>query len=267
MTDDFTYGYATDDDASVALETERLALLAATHDRGSAKLISRLGITAGWHCLEVGAGQGSMARWLADAVGADGRVMATDLDLRFVGEVPPNVLVRQHDIVTDRLPAAHFDLVHARAVLQHVAERDLAVVRMVEATKPGGWVVIEEIDWLVFDEQPLPEPFGALHRTLRTAYVARAGYDPYYGRCLLPALRDAGLIDVESKGSVTTMHGGTPSAEWYVLALERAKPRLIEAGLLDGTTIDAALAQARAPEFCVLGPLGISAWGRKPLAS
>jgi hypothetical protein len=81
---------------------------------------------------------------------------------------------------------------------------------------------------------------------------------------MLGALRDAGLVDVESKGKVVTMHGGTPSAEWYVLALERARPALVESGVLSAELIDAALAQAREPDFAVLGPLTISAWGRRP---
>ena len=73
--------------------------------------------------------------------------------------------VRQHDIAVDRLPAEHFDLAHARAVLQHVPAREQALANMVAATKPGGWVVIEDVDWLVFDAQDLPEPFATLQRT------------------------------------------------------------------------------------------------------
>ena len=86
--------------------------------------------------------------------------------------------------------------------------------------------MIEDIDWLEFDHQPLPEPFATLHHTLRTAYTAGAGYDGEWGRRMLATMRAMGLVDVESKGKVDTMHGGTPSAEWYVMALERAVPRL-----------------------------------------
>jgi hypothetical protein len=135
---------------------------------------------------------------------------------------------------------------------------------MIDATKPGGWVVVEDIDWLVFDRQPLPEPFATLHATLRAAYTANAGYDGEWGRRMLAAMRGAGLVEVESQGRVTTMHGGASSAEWYVMALERAGPTLVEAGLLDQATVDAAVAQAREPDFVVLSPLSISAWGRKP---
>jgi len=255
-----------DDPADVAREAERLGILASGFDRGSARLCQRVGLAAGWHVLEVGAGGGSLARWLAGEVGPGGRVMATDIDLQFVGDQPDNVILRQHDIAIDPLPANHFDLVHARAVLQHVPAREQALANIVAATKPGGWVVIEDIDWLVFDSQELPEPFATLSSTVRAHHTATSGYDGEWGRRMLGAFRDAGLVELESKGKVETMHGGTPSAEWYVMGLERARAGLVEAGLMSGESVDQALAQARDPEFAVLGPLAISAWGRKPPA-
>ena len=190
--------------------------------------------------------------------------MATDIDLQFVGEQPDNVIVRQHDIAVDRLPAEHFDLVHARAVLQHVPAREQALANMVAATKPGGWVVIEDVDWLVFDAQDLPEPFATLQRTVRSSTTAANGYDGYWGRRMLGALRDAGLVDVESKGKVVTMHGGTPSAEWYVLALERARPALVESGVLPAELVDAALAQARRARLRRARPAGHQRLGPSP---
>jgi SAM-dependent methyltransferase len=259
----FTYGIDDTDEATAA-EHERLSHLASLYDRGSIRLITALGIALGWHCLEVGAGHGGMARWLAEAVGESGRVMAVDIDTRFLVDLPQNVIVRELDIAADRLPSEHFDLAHARAVLQHVPERETALQHMIDATKPGGWVLIEDIDWLEFDHQPLPEPFATLHHTLRNAYTAGAGYDGEWGRRMLATMRAMGLVDVESKGKVDTMHGGTPSAEWYVLALERAVPRLVEAGLVDADLARDAVAQARQPDFVVLSPLSISAWGRKP---
>jgi SAM-dependent methyltransferase len=261
--DRFAYGIDDSDEATAA-ERARLSLLGSQYDRGSIRLIEALGIDAGWHCLEVGAGHGGLARWLAERVGQDGRVMATDKDTRFLTEMPANVIVREHDIASDALPVAHFDLAHARAVLQHVAAREQALDRMLESTKPGGWLLIEDIDWSVFDRQELPEPFATLHHTVRNAYTANAGYDGEWGRRMLAALQARGMHDVESRGTVRTMHGGTASAEWYVMALERTGPTLVEAGLLDADTVAAALAQARREDFAVLSPLSISAWGRKP---
>ena len=70
-------------------------LLASQYDGGSIRLIENLGIAPGWHCLEVGAGHGGMARWLAATVGDQGRVMATDIDTRFLVDMPTNVIVRE----------------------------------------------------------------------------------------------------------------------------------------------------------------------------
>ncbi len=252
------------DEADAAKEAVRHGHLSAGFDRGSARLVSRLGLGPGWQVLEVGAGGGGLARWMADQVGPDGRVLATDTDLQFVGDQPANVEVRGHDIVTDPLPSDTFDLAHARAVLQHLAARERALANMVAATRPGGWVVIEDVDWLVFEHQDLPEPFATLSRTVLGSSVGAYGYDGYWGRRMLGALRAAGLDEVDSRGKVVTMKGATPSAEWYVLALERSAPPLVADGRLDEGLVREALAQARDPGFAVLGPLTISAWGRRP---
>ena len=33
---------------------------------------------------------------------------------------------------------------------------------MIAATKPGGWVVVGDVDWIEFDAQLVPEPFATL---------------------------------------------------------------------------------------------------------
>jgi ubiquinone/menaquinone biosynthesis C-methylase UbiE len=109
---------------------------------------TQLGIRQGWRCLEVGCGAGGIALWLADQVGTAGHVLATDLDTRFLhGHGRANLDVLTHDIVTDQLDDAAFDLVHARAVLEHVPARHGALARMVSALKPGGWLLVEDVDF------------------------------------------------------------------------------------------------------------------------
>jgi ubiquinone/menaquinone biosynthesis C-methylase UbiE len=252
------------DPLAAAREAVRHGFLATGFDRGSASIMSRLGLRPGWQVLEVGAGHGSIARWLGEEVAPGGRVVATDVDVRFIGEQPDTVEVRRHDIVGDPLPEGSFDLAHARGVLQHVAQRELALDNMVLATKPRGWVLVEDVDWLVFEQQDLPEPFATLSRVTLDRAATRLGYDAYWGRRMVPAFVAAGLESVESRGRVVAMHGGTPTAEWYVLALEATAPALIAEGAVDQDLVDRALAQARDPGFVVLGPLTISAWGRRP---
>ena len=97
----------------------RLAALSEKHDAGTIRHLLARGVADGWTRLEIGGGGGTITRWLSDRVGAHGYVLTTDIDTRFLETVGlPNVEVRRHDILTDPLPDATFDLAYARAVLE-----------------------------------------------------------------------------------------------------------------------------------------------------
>jgi hypothetical protein len=71
-------------DKADAFERERLGLLCQALDPLTQGRLDRLGVQPGWSCLEVGAGAGSVARALAARAGPGGRVVATDVDTRFL---------------------------------------------------------------------------------------------------------------------------------------------------------------------------------------
>jgi len=110
----------------------RFAALSTIYDRGTVRHLEDLGVGSGWHCLEIGGGSGTIAKWLADRVGSTGHVLVTDLDTRFLEPLEgPNLEVCRHKIGTDPLPEAAFDLIHTRLVLMHVPERDAALAQMI----------------------------------------------------------------------------------------------------------------------------------------
>lgn len=247
-----------------AKEQRRLDLLGDLRDRGSANQIERLGICEGWRCLEVGAGAGTLACWMADRVGPSGSVLSVDVDVRFHADPPPNLELRQLDVVKDELPQDAFDLVHARAVLQAIDQREAVLDKLVAATKPGGWLLVADPEWAAFDRQPLPPAFRALHEALMEIGRRGTGYDGHWAGRLPSAFQARGLVEVDCAGTSFAMHGGHDSAEWLVLAYERAAPGLVQAELLDQQTVDEGLREARQPDFLALGPLAVSCWGRKP---
>src|SRR5688500_16384590 len=112
------------DDETSRREFERLRALARWRDPFTIDALRATGVGEGWRCREVCAGAGTMSERMADAVGSSGSVVSTDVDLRFHGAPRPNVEVRKHDITSDPLPDDEFGLVHVRAVLQHIAERE-----------------------------------------------------------------------------------------------------------------------------------------------
>lgn len=252
-----------DDPVEAAKEQKRLEMLGDLRDRRSAEYLERLGIDSGWRCLDVGSGGGTLARWMADRVAPGGSVLSTDIDVRFQQEGTDNLEVRGHDIVHDSLPEDEFDLVHARAVLQTIDQREAVLDKLVATAKPRGWIVVNDPDWTSFEKQTLPESFAQLYEAMMTIGAQANGYDRYWGGRLLRAFQERGLVDIQCDGDTHTMHGGTPSAEWLILAYERAAPGLVQAGLLDQATVDAGLREARRDDFLVMSPVSVICRGRK----
>lgn len=67
------------------LERRRWQLLERLWDPLTVRRLRRLGVRAGGAVLRVGAGAGSIVRWLRDAVDPSGRVLATDISIRACG--------------------------------------------------------------------------------------------------------------------------------------------------------------------------------------
>ena len=128
-------------DAEADDELARLKLLEALCDPWTFRCLDGIAVRQGWRCLEVGAGAGSVVRWLSERVGSAGRVVAVDLDPRFLGDLrAPNVEVRRCDITQDDIEPAAYDLVHCRALLMHMNDPADVLRRMAAALRPGaGW--------------------------------------------------------------------------------------------------------------------------------
>jgi SAM-dependent methyltransferase len=200
---------------------------------------------------------------MAEQVGPSGRVLSLDVDTRFQPSSAGVIEVRTIDVTDTPIGEGEFDCVHARALLQHLAQREAVLDAMIAAAKPGGWIVVSDVDWIQFDAQAVPEPFATLSRVLRDLSSSRHGYDGAWGRRLVEAFTARGLTDVDARGEVWTMRGGTDSAEWYVAALERALDVLPPEVFPDGFDPRQAIAQAREPGFAILSPISVTAWGRR----
>ena len=183
----------------------RFDALAELFDPSTFRHLAALGISPGWRVWEVGAGGPSVARWLADQVGREGSVLASDIDTAWLErDEQRRYEVRRHDVGTDPKPEGLFDLVHSRLVLVHVAERDRAIESMVSALAPGGWLVLEEAD-PGLQELACPDECGDAERLanqIRRAFrslMAERDVDLALGRTLPRRLGEAGLTAVGSE--------------------------------------------------------------------
>jgi SAM-dependent methyltransferase len=252
-------------------ERDRLRSLEELFDAASRRYLAGLGVGPGWRCLEVGCGAGGVALWLADQVGPTGHVLATDLDPRFLeGHGRANLEVRRHDLMRDPLAPATFDLVHARAVLVHIPERGRALANLVAAVRPGGWLVIEDVDFggaaaALAGQYVVPAREAAaterMYRAIEAVFAA-VGADASCGARLTAALTEVGLQDVSAELHAPLVRGASPSG-WVPLSVEHLRPRLVAAGLLTEAEVEHCLRVMADPEARYLPPLMVTAWGRR----
>jgi ubiquinone/menaquinone biosynthesis C-methylase UbiE len=119
MSDAYAYGHTWVD------ERVRLAGLEYALDPGTRTHLLRLGVKPGSRCIEIGAGRGGIAFWLAERVAPDGVVIATDLETDFLDAQAsdwPTLRVLRHDITAEDLPAG-FDVVHARWLVEWLPDK------------------------------------------------------------------------------------------------------------------------------------------------
>jgi SAM-dependent methyltransferase len=235
-------------------------------DVGTKRLIEQSGIAEGAVCLEAGAGGGSIAQWLCGLVGATGRVVATDLDVRALSELTEsNLEIRRHDIVTDDLEEEHYDLIHARLFLEHLPEREAVLAKLVRALRPGGFIVLESVDYVA--AVPISDLGAVEHahaQAVRLEAFTKLGLDVYLGRHLPAQLWAQGLVEVGNEGRVFVMEGGSPGARWFAGSLAHLRPRLVAPGLLSDEEVDRMLELFEDPDWAAYSPIILGAWGRRP---
>jgi SAM-dependent methyltransferase len=264
--DEQTYAF----DNALAVQRERLDTLEELFDLGTIRQLEARGVAPGWHCLEVGAGGGSIAEWLCDRVGPEGSVLATDLDTRWVAELArPNLQVHVHDLLEDDLPEGAFDLIHVRLLLAWLADPRVGIGRLIAALKPGGFLLAEEIDFVssVPDPRMDAEPRALFERAAHahnTVLAQRHSFDPYYGRRIAGDLEDAGLTDTGSEGRAAMWRGGAAGGRSWRLSINQLRDTIIALDLLSPTEFEAALALCDDPRLIVMSPVMMAAWGRRP---
>jgi SAM-dependent methyltransferase len=187
--------YIFDDSADVS-ELQRLELLESVFDPKTREWLTAAGALENRRCLEVGAGAGSVARWLADAVGPNGRVTAVDTNVRYLAGLRERVQVVAGNLAELPLAEAAFDLVHVRYVLIHNANADALLDAMLRLLAPGGTLVLEEPDFGVASALVGPtswmQSFDAVVRATNAMFAAR-GLDGSFGRRLPEFVRARGL--------------------------------------------------------------------------
>lgn len=247
-------------DTKATTELERLTLLEHVFDPFSIRNLDRLGVEPGARCLEVGAGAGSIARWLGELAGP-GNVVATDLSTTYLAPLAERgIEVLRHDVTADPAPG-EFDLIHCRFVLDHLPEREDAIKRMASWLNPNGWLLVE-----CGTIAPELSSHPAVRHTLEAlgSVLAKSiGTHPTWARTLPQPLRGAGLEDCRAEGLVLPAEGGSAFARWMAATVKLAETPALDTGLVTREEFDEAYAKYESPDFVDYTWMTIAAWGRR----
>ncbi len=207
-------------------EFHRLQLVEAANDPTTIGLLKETGIQPGWHCLELGAGAGSILRWLGNVVGTSGLAVGLDKNTTYLQEfTSPSFQIHQTTFL--EFESSHsFDLIHGRYVLIHNESDSAILQKMFALLKPGGWALFEEPDFtsatLLDRERDTPQ--ARVNRAICQMFV-NADLNPAYALSLPQKLEQTGFDIVRAQTIMHLCPGNSPMAQVMgesALVLEQA---------------------------------------------
>jgi ubiquinone/menaquinone biosynthesis C-methylase UbiE len=251
----------------------RLDLLARVMGPTTEALLDDAGIGDRRHCVDVGCGGGHVARSLAARVGSKGRVLGLDFDpVKLQGarrEARRAGLTNVEFLVTDVTSWAErsaYDAVYGRFIVSHLPERPAFVARLAGALRPGGVLVLEDIDFTGSFCRPASRAFDR-YCDWYTRLVERRGGDANAGGDLYGYCLDAGLRDVRVR-VVQPIHGGRAAEKELTLStLVNIADNVVLEGLGSREDVDEAVAELTAftadPRSVTGCPRVFQVWGRR----
>ena len=154
---------------------------------------------------------------------------------------------------------------------QHLPQPESGLKRMSTAVKPGGWILIEELDNLAIPSSDSNDPqadffYRSIHKYL--GLLKEAGGRAEFGRNVRYFLEQIGYDDIANEGHTFLVRGGEPWATALITSAMLVWKRLIDTELVIEEeireTADEIERLLSNPSFQFVSTPLFSAWGRKP---
>lgn len=253
-------------------EIERLHRQSAAMAPDCATMLEKIGVAAGWRCVDLGCGPGGITSLLSARVGASGHVTGLDADPVFIEHARRSAAANtdfvQGDAYGAALPAARFDLVHLRFVASTAGEPQKLLREAIRLAKPGGIVALQEPDMATLNCYPPHAAWDALRAALIGAFAA-VGSNISLGRELFALARAAGLTDPQYRPFLLGVRSNDAIVDYLPSTVESLRDTVLGHGLMSESALDAALALCRAhladPGTVFTMYTVAQVWGRTPL--
>jgi 2-polyprenyl-3-methyl-5-hydroxy-6-metoxy-1,4-benzoquinol methylase len=251
----------------------RLELLGRIFWPTTYRLLRRTGIREGMTCLDAGCGGGDVSLALARLVGPSGRVLGIDGDALKLNAARQeaarrklsNVEFQQANIYEWSAESA-FDRVYARFLLTHLPDCATALSIMRHALRPGGILIVEDIDFTGSFCYP-PCAAYARYLDLYRRVIERRKGDADIGPKLHGMFVSAGLQGVQLV-LVQPFHMEYEENALSLSTLVNIADAVLSEGLAEPEELEHAIAELDAftkdPTTIIGLPRVFQAWGCRP---
>jgi len=215
---------------------ERLNVLSEVLNPYTKELLLRCGLTKGNSFLDNGCGGGNVTNMVAEIVGPDGTVTGTDIDAAIIELAKKDSANKRIsnttflNINTYELPFhKEFDIAYSRFLLSHLNHPIEAILKMKEAVKLGGKLIVEDVQFSGHFSYPENEAFNK-YVQLYTQVILQKGANANIGPQLPELFAAAGLVSISFDVIQPTFQSGHGKWMGYI-TLEKIKTALIAARL------------------------------------
>ncbi|MEO7607373.1 MAG: methyltransferase domain-containing protein [Saprospiraceae bacterium] len=177
-------------------------MLAQVLEQSTKELIERNGPIVGQRFLDLGCGGGDVALMAAKLVGEKGQVIGIDFDEEIIRLAQEDALREGIKQVMFESKGVYnisfsdeFDISYARFLFSHLTQPEFALHNMINATRPGGRILVEDVD---FDGHFSHPPSASFDAYLKYYVLAAQGngQNPQIGPTLVSLFHYVGLQDV-----------------------------------------------------------------------
>ncbi len=239
-------------------DAARLDLLHAVYGPVSLRGLEAAGPAEGMRACDIGCGTGTVTRVIAAKVGKSGHVTGVDIaqaqiDIAQAEALPVTSASIEYKVGSAYEPPVKpgsCDVVFCRLVLCHLTDPAKAVAQMASLLKPGGRLVLVDMDLLSAFTMPPSEHYEAWRKESSSKHGKNIGVDYQIGLRLHELMQDANLQTIFLAAD-QPLFNRTPEKHLWEKTWRNALPSLAAAGTMSqerGEEILAGMARHTAGE-------------------
>ena len=269
--DHYVFGHST-------AEYERLRRQGQTFEPVTRRLFHAIGLRPGWRCLDLGCGPGEIMRLMGEMVGPSGEVTGLDCDATAGREAIERLqatgtsryrFIEANIESADEVGGQLFDLTFGRMALLFTRDPVAVLRRMLNWTKPGGYVAVQDLHMRTMSLYPKHEACSELLRVI-VETCERSGQDIEFAFKLPVYFVEAGIGTPDGTDVSLPMTSLEPFIAHYQVLCRSLLPKAVELGVTTQARMQgvfAGIEQAVADErqYSALWPAMIGVWKRKPI--